>query len=38
MFGCGVAVVLLGWFATTARAIESARRTAVELNPEFLGQ
>jgi EmrB/QacA subfamily drug resistance transporter len=36
MVGCGAAIVLLGWFATSARAIESARRTAVELNPESL--
>ncbi|HEX3900711.1 MAG TPA: MFS transporter [Mycobacteriales bacterium] len=37
MVGCGAAVALLGWYATTPRAIESARRTAVALNPEFLG-
>jgi EmrB/QacA subfamily drug resistance transporter len=37
LVGCGAAVVLLGWFATTARAVESSRRVAVELNPEFLG-
>ncbi|HVW82307.1 MAG TPA: MFS transporter [Mycobacteriales bacterium] len=36
MVGCGAAVAGLGWFATTPRAIESARRTAVALNPEFL--
>jgi hypothetical protein len=38
MVGCGAAIVLLGWFATSARAIESARRTAVELNPESLSR
>ncbi len=33
---CGGAVLLLGFLATTSRAGESARRTAVELNPEAL--
>ncbi|HWA66283.1 MAG TPA: MFS transporter [Mycobacteriales bacterium] len=37
MFSCGAAVALLGWFATTPVATESARRAAAELNPEFLG-
>jgi EmrB/QacA subfamily drug resistance transporter len=34
--GCGAAVLLLGFAATTTRARESARRTAAELNPEAL--
>jgi EmrB/QacA subfamily drug resistance transporter len=34
--GCGVLVLVLGLFATTTRARESARRTAVDLNPEAL--
>jgi EmrB/QacA subfamily drug resistance transporter len=33
---CGGAVLLLGVMATSIRARESARRTAVELNPEAL--
>jgi EmrB/QacA subfamily drug resistance transporter len=33
---CGAAVLVLGFLATSARAKESARRTAVELNPEAL--
>ena len=33
---CGAAVLVLGLLATSARAKESARRTAVELNPEAL--
>jgi EmrB/QacA subfamily drug resistance transporter len=36
LLGSGAVVVILGWFATSARAIESARRTAIELNPEVL--
>jgi EmrB/QacA subfamily drug resistance transporter len=35
--GCGVVVVGLGGLATSRRAIDSARRTAEELNPEVLG-
>jgi EmrB/QacA subfamily drug resistance transporter len=34
--GCSVMVLVLGLFATTARARESARRTAAQLNPEAL--
>jgi EmrB/QacA subfamily drug resistance transporter len=34
--GCGVAVLLLGFAATTAEANTSARRTASALNPEAL--
>ena len=34
--GCGAVVLVLGLVATSARAKESARRTAVELNPEAL--
>jgi MFS family permease len=34
--GCGAVVLVLGLVATSARAMESARRTAVELNPEAL--
>jgi EmrB/QacA subfamily drug resistance transporter len=34
--GCGAAVLLLGFAATTRRAKESARRTATKLNPEAL--
>jgi EmrB/QacA subfamily drug resistance transporter len=34
--GCGGAVLVLGMLATTGRARESARRTAVALNPEAL--
>jgi EmrB/QacA subfamily drug resistance transporter len=37
MAGCGIAVIALGIAATGERARESARRTAVELNPEALG-
>ena len=33
---CGGAVLLLGFLATSVRATASARRTAVELNPEAL--
>jgi hypothetical protein len=33
---CGAVVLLLGRVATGARARESARRTAAELNPEAL--
>jgi EmrB/QacA subfamily drug resistance transporter len=33
---CGGVVLALGFLATTARADESARRTAAELNPEAL--
>ena len=33
---CGGVVLLLGFMATTSRAVQSARRTAVELNPEAL--
>jgi EmrB/QacA subfamily drug resistance transporter len=36
LVGCGAVVSALGWFATSRRAIESARRTAVALNPEVL--
>jgi EmrB/QacA subfamily drug resistance transporter len=35
---CGALVLILGVVATTRRAMESARRTANELNPEALGQ
>jgi len=35
--GCGAAVIGLGELAASRRALESARRTAVELNPEALG-
>jgi EmrB/QacA subfamily drug resistance transporter len=38
LVGCGAVVFVLGWVATTQRAIETARRTAVELNPESLGE
>jgi MFS family permease len=34
--GCGVAVLVLGYVATTARANDSAQRTATALNPEAL--
>ena len=34
--GCGAVVVVLGIVATSARALESARRTARLLNPEVL--
>jgi EmrB/QacA subfamily drug resistance transporter len=34
--GCGAAVLVLGFVATTRRAGESARRTAAQLNPEAL--
>ena len=34
--GCGVVVLVLGFTATSARALASARRTAEELNPEAL--
>jgi len=34
--GCGAVVLLLGLVATSQRARDSAQRTAVELNPEFL--
>ena len=33
---CGGVVLLLGFVATSSRANASARRTAVELNPEAL--
>jgi EmrB/QacA subfamily drug resistance transporter len=33
---CGAAVLVLGFVATSRRAMESARRTAAELNPEVL--
>ena len=33
---CGALVLVLGLLATTSRSIESARRTAAELNPEAL--
>jgi EmrB/QacA subfamily drug resistance transporter len=36
LVGCGAVVFGLGWLATSARAIESARRTATQLNPEAL--
>ena len=35
--GCGAVVLALGVVATSRRALESARRTAAELNPEALG-
>jgi hypothetical protein len=34
--GCGVTVLVLGMVATSRRALDSARRTAAELNPEAL--
>jgi EmrB/QacA subfamily drug resistance transporter len=34
--GCGVAILVVGVLATSARAAESARATAVLINPEFL--
>ncbi len=34
---CGAVVLVLGVVATSRRALESARRTAAELNPEALG-
>jgi len=34
--GCGAVVLVLGLVATSQRALESARRTAQEINPEFL--
>jgi hypothetical protein len=34
--GCGVAILVIGLLATSARAAESARATAVLINPEFL--
>jgi EmrB/QacA subfamily drug resistance transporter len=34
---CGAVVLILGLVATSRRALESARRTAAELNPEALG-
>ena len=34
--GCGAVVLVLGIVATSRRALESARRTARELNPEML--
>jgi EmrB/QacA subfamily drug resistance transporter len=34
--GCGAIVLLLGMLATSRRALQSAQRTAQELNPEFL--
>jgi len=34
--GCGVAVLVLAFVVTTRRALESAQRTARELNPEVL--
>src|SRR5262249_53405310 len=36
MLACGAVVLVLGFVATTAHARETARRTAVELNPEAL--
>jgi hypothetical protein len=33
---CGGIVLLLGFLATSGRAIESARRTAAQFNPEAL--
>jgi hypothetical protein len=36
MVGLGAVVFLLGWLATTPRALESARAAATELNPENL--
>lgn len=38
LVGCGAIVLILGVVATTRRAMESARRTAAELNPEVLGR
>jgi EmrB/QacA subfamily drug resistance transporter len=34
LVGCGIVVFILGVAATSRRALESARRTAVELNPD----
>ncbi|HEY6472454.1 MAG TPA: DHA2 family efflux MFS transporter permease subunit [Acidimicrobiales bacterium] len=34
--GCGLVVLVLGFVATSRRALESAQRTARELNPEAL--
>jgi EmrB/QacA subfamily drug resistance transporter len=34
--GCGMLVLILGFVATSSRALESARRTAAELNPDVL--
>ena len=34
--GCGAVVLVLGLVATSQRALDSARRTAQEINPEFL--
>jgi EmrB/QacA subfamily drug resistance transporter len=36
--GCGAVVLVLGIVATSRRAVESARRTAIELNPEALSK
>lgn len=36
LVACGVAVLAVGFAATTGRARASARRTAAELNPEAL--
>jgi len=36
LVGCGAIVFVLGIVATSHRALESARRTAVELNPDML--
>jgi MFS family permease len=36
LMACGGVVLVLGLLATTSRSIESARRTAAELNPEAL--
>ena len=36
LFGCTVGVFVLGLIATTAWAKDTARRTAEEINPEFL--
>jgi EmrB/QacA subfamily drug resistance transporter len=38
LVGCGVVIFVLGLVATSGRALESARRTAAELNPEMLQQ
>jgi hypothetical protein len=34
--GCGAAVLVLGQVATSSRALATARRTAENLNPEYL--
>jgi len=38
LVGCGVLMLVLGLVATSARAKASAQRTALELNPEAVGQ